>query len=327
MTKAKTSKALTGAVKAPGRKARQRPRARGSARGRLWPALVGAAAVLLLFGGLLYAIRHAPRGTEGAASGTAKPIAVLNTPDKHSLLFSRSESGVVYFGHHGGLLRSTDGGSSWSVVRGVSGDAMQLNGPVQEPETLYMTGHNVFLVSRDGGQTWVPPLHDLPGTDIHGFAVDPEQPEHLFAFVVGFGLLESGDAGQTWRLLNPAVPGDTMALAYSPGEPDALLIGTMQRGIGRSVDGGQTWQGVGRGVVSSGITALTADPSDPEVIYAGGQGLFVSRDRGETWEALGPFKKFLMAVAVDPRDSNALLVVDEDGRVYRSTDGGQTWGG
>lgn len=312
--------AAVGAGRDASRRARPRP-----GRSRLRAALVASAAALLLFGGLLYALRPAPSATPPSTAGL-RPIAVLDTPDMHSLLFSRSEPGVVYFGHHGGLLRSEDGGATWSPVPGVSGDAMQLTGPIQAPELAYLTGHDVLLVSRDGGDSWQPLEHDLPGTDIHGFAVDPADPHHLFAFVVGFGLYESRDGGARWTALSQAVPGDTMAVAYLPGEPEALFVGTLRQGIARSTDGGQTWQGVGR-AVGAGIMALATHRADPDTLYAGGQGLFVSRSRGDTWERLGPFQSMIMAISIDPHHPETLLVVDEHGRVYRSRDGGQTWGG
>ncbi len=45
--------------------------------------------------------------------------------------------------------------------------------------------------------------NDLPGLDLHAFAVDPADPDHAWTFAVGFGLYETTDAGRRWALRQP----------------------------------------------------------------------------------------------------------------------------
>lgn len=117
-----------------------------------------------------------------------------------------------------------------------------------------------------------------------------------------------------------------MAQAYVPGEPGMIFLGTMLQGIGRSAGWGAILVRGGR-EVGSAINALVNHPQEPTTLYAAGEGLFVSQDLGESWQKLESCGKFIMAVAIDPNDPQTILVADQDGAVYRSTDGGKTWGG
>ncbi|MEI8196765.1 MAG: hypothetical protein WCI73_12775, partial [Phycisphaerae bacterium] len=75
----------------------------------------------------------------------------------------------------------------------------------------------------------------------------------------------------------------------------------------------------------------------PDTVYAGTEGgLHKSTDAGEHWQLLpktGPKELRLTAernvsvrsVAVDPTDSNILYAASPAGKVYKSSDGGQTW--
>ncbi len=71
--------------------------------------------------------------------------------------------------------------------------------------------------------------------------------------------------------------------------------------------------------------ALTQDPSDPRIVYAGSEsGLFRTNAEGTRWESAG-FNKDTAAVAISPANTARRIVVDADGRVYRSDDAGATW--
>ncbi|MBA3379777.1 MAG: hypothetical protein H0T93_12920 [Chloroflexia bacterium] len=248
------------------------------------------------------------------------PIATLDTPDFHSLLVDPANPDRILFGSHAGIQESTDGGFTWADGTLRDTDAMQLTVSPNAPETIYVTGHDVFQISHDGGQTWQPQVHDLPGTDIHGFAQDPGDPRRLYASVVGKGTVTSGDGGATWQSLPDQPPGSGVLAAglgvlYSGSGPDLMA----------SDDGGRTWQT--RSILSSGqVISLAVSSSEPQTIYAGTpNGIARSTDAGATWTPLGPDGVPVLAVAVSPTDSAQVLIVSNEGAVYRTDDGGETW--
>ena len=77
----------------------------------------------------------------------------LGTADVHSLAFAPGSTDRLYFGHHGGILESRDGGRTWAPLP-VTADAMGMR-PAADG-SIVIAGHEVFIGTADGGQTWAP---------------------------------------------------------------------------------------------------------------------------------------------------------------------------
>lgn len=188
------------------------------------------------------------------------------------------------------------------------------------------------LRSVDDGASWQPaPVagqkHPTPtsAAGINALVADPHEARTLWAVSDG-GVLQSNDAGATWRRLegSPSVT----SLVADPNAPHTLYAGTVDSGVVRSVDGGATWTPLGgdRASAHIGLVALGA----PNTLYAtildrGSFALFMSADGGRSWircfpgESNGP-----QAVAVDPRDP-ATIYVGEYRGLWKTTDGGMHW--
>jgi photosystem II stability/assembly factor-like uncharacterized protein len=280
--------------------------------------------LLVLIG--LVAWRLFSPGTESNASnstGAIQPIATLTTPDFHSLLVDPLDVEHIFFGSHAGVQESRDGGFTWKEGSLADADAMQLAASPNLPATLYATGHDVFQVSRDGGQTWQPWAHNLPGTDIHGFAQDPTDPDRLYAFVVGAGTFTSADGGTTWTALPTQPPGGGVPHALAASS--TALYAATQVGIVASSDQGASWTPLSA-QPSGQVLSIAIPVTDPQTFYVGTpNGLEKSTDGGATWTPLGPQGVPVLALAVAPSDPARILLVSDGGAVYRSDDGGLTW--
>ena len=271
-------------------------------------------------------------GRGAATNANSQPISRLSTADIHSLAFSLTDPNTVFFGHHGGLLVSRNGGRDWAPTALQNADAMALAVPAADPQIMYAAGHNVFFKSTDGGASWQPVSTDLSSTDIHGFAADPDDANRVYAHVVGHGIYGSQDGGSTWTRLSADVPPSTFNLVV--GEDAQILFAAAgQAGLLRSADGGSTWDPVpslpGAGVPEAGAIAVVHDRRSGALLVAtlgAGAGLYVSGDGGATWQSLGLNGTFL-AVAINPNQPDHIVAVDEQGRVFASLDGGQTWSG
>jgi len=184
-----------------------------------------------------------------------------------------------------------------------------------------IAGHDVYMETPDGGQTWQDVPNNLPGLDLYAFVADPANPPHAWAFSVGNGLFETIDKGRTWELRQP---GGWGALASFVESGKTVLLGVGSTGLSRSDDGGSTWGALGQ---PTGQVASLAASADGAVLYAGtSQGVSRSTDGGRTWTAT-PLKTVGVTVAVSPKDQNAVAVVDDKTRFFRSADGGTTWPG
>lgn len=282
---------------------------------RPWRAIAVAGAATAAIGVIAVAVILNASG-QGAA-GAATAWATLGTRDVHSLAFDPTDAQHLFFGHHGGLLETRDGGRNWKSTALSGADAMNVAPP--SGGFFQIAGHNVYKETADGGATWQDVPNDLPGLDLHAFVADPADPLHAWAFAVGFGLFETTDKGRTWELRQP---GNWGALTSFVEGGRTILVGVGSSGLGRSDDGGRTWAPLGQPL---GQLASLAASADGGVLYAGTTtGVSRSTDGGRTWTPT-PLETVGVTVAVDHQDPKVVAVVDEKTRFFRSSDGGASW--
>lgn len=289
----------------------QKSASQGSKGRQTWLWLTTALVILAALAVWVFVSRSASGAALGQVSG-----------DLHALQFAPGDR--IFYGQHDGLQISTDGGKTWTPPSG-TGDAMAIASFPETPEVIYQAGHDLFLKSTDGGETWMEPgFGNLPGTDIHGFAVAPDT-GMLYANIAGQGLYRSTEGDNSWEFVSSAAAG-AMAIAAGPGTPPVLYAATMDQGIIRSDDGGQSGQNWQRTATVPGMSmsGLYVHPESGNVYVTGPEGVYKSTDKGETWTVLGPDEPMAL-VAAETGDEAQLVAVAQQGQVYRSSDGGQTW--
>ena len=242
----------------------------------------------------------------------------FGTQDVHSLAFVDGDPERILFGHHGGLLSSSDGGRTWAALP-VRQDAMSTS--AASDGSIVIAGHEVFAASRDGGATWASIDADLPSLDIHGFTRDPADPARMWAYLAIGGLWESSDFGSHWT----EVQADNVLfpLAVRMGQT-TRLVGVDTSGLVASDDGGRSWTNL---VIPETypLTALTGT-ADGRVLLAGSpDALFRSDDGGRSWTKT-TYVGSVFAIATDT-EGTTIAVVSKETDFYRSNDGGATWPG
>jgi photosystem II stability/assembly factor-like uncharacterized protein len=119
------------------------------------------------------------------------------------------------------------------------------------------------------------------------------------------------------------------ALVMLPGS-HTLFLGT-HNGLLQSKDDGRTWVPVPLPEATKGIDVMTlaADPSNPQILYAGTheRGVLKSRDGGKTWEEvnIGLGGRDVHALTIDPNQPKTLHAWVVGKGIYRTTDGGGKW--
>jgi photosystem II stability/assembly factor-like uncharacterized protein len=250
-----------------------------------------------------------------------------------SICFSKSSPNVVYAAMGDlynsylgtGVLKSTDGGQTWTRVSNSSlpspGLAVRIEVDPIDPNRVYLTqpaallnqgvnsgifrNNNGFFVSTDGGVNWIATFF-----------------------------------GSTRDVVISPADHNTLYLAARIVDAQTnCTTGSCVSGVLRSSDGGLHWANVYTSPYgsSTGDLRLAVTPSSPHTIYGflGNNAstpqlkVIVSHDDGTTWTDLsttgidpGQFG-YNTYIQVDPTNANTVYVGTRD--VYKSTNGGQTW--
>jgi hypothetical protein len=161
-----------------------------------------------------------------------------------------------------GLLRSTDGGASWSLLSSqvgpdCSGLFVSPGSSGSAPSAIHHTGSGGYRRSINGGLTWTNPITG----SCSSLAVDPTNPLRVFVGVNGVGIRRSNDGGTSFTTLAGGLPASgfsRVVLAIAPSNPLVLYAAFVNPstsgllGFYRTSDGGGSW------------TQLTATPDFPK---------------------------------------------------------------
>ena len=104
------------------------------------------------------------------------------------------------------------------------------------------------------------------------------------------------------------------------------FLATTGRGVARAMLAGGAWA-VSHVLPDRHVTCLSADPFQPNVIYAGTQdnGLLRSDDAGQTWRPAGLSGQIVKAVSASPAEPGVVYAGTKPALVFVSRDGGGQW--
>ncbi len=264
----------------------------------------------------------------GGPSGNATVERPVVGGDLHAMAVDPKEPDRVMVGGHEGAAISEDGGKTWEQVSDLEGaDPMGWAVDPADPKKMYAGGHPGFYRSVDGGETWSQDNSGLPATDVHGLGMDPQNPDTLYASIMGAGLYRTTEAGGNWEPVNPEV-GVMGPILVDPRDPETLYVTGTEGAFLRSEDGGKSWSELG--TIPGGMaTWVSQSLKNPDVLYAAGGGVSKSTDGGESWRPMDEgLPEGISTVAVAPEDPRVVyagVLYGTEALVYRSEDGGESW--
>jgi len=160
----------------------------------------------------------------------------------------------------GYVLKSTDGGASWS--RGLSNVSALAIDPLT-PNTLYAgvydeaANDSAVYKSTDGGASWnATGLTGVVG--VLSLAIDPLTPATLYTGTYG-GVYKSTDGGASWNAIGPTGVGGVLVLAIDP-TPTTLYAGTGTSGVYKSTNSGVDWRPTGP-ITWSHVSSVSVNPT------------------------------------------------------------------
>ncbi|MCX7853563.1 MAG: YCF48-related protein, partial [Caldilineales bacterium] len=234
-----------------------------------------------------------------------------------SLAFAPNNPNTLYVGtgephysadsyYGAGLLRSTDGGATWTALGTTVFAGMGIADIVPHPSqanTLYvaasanvagnkpLTANPGIWRSTDGGATWhllVSACDSQGCVSPSALVMHPTNPDILYAGFDQIGIVSSTNGGINWTtLLSLTSPIRRAEVTLSRSNPSVLYAGlevlTNQGGIGalfKSTNGGNNWTYLNTLSVSycgqqcSYDNVLAVHPTNPNIFFAGGQALY-----------------------------------------------------
>lgn len=242
-----------------------------------------------------------------------------------------NSSNIMYVGTWGsGVYKSTDGGESWAQANnGLPGRSMvalsDFSGEPLAPEVPRLGLSFESDAHRGMGDRQTAAAPGVPWTPLRKLAINPANPQILYAAISRYGVYRSTDGGNTWT--ESLTIGSARTVVVNPLSPNVVYAAIDDEGIYKSVDGGGAWTPVSTALDTT--RALAIDPVNPNTVYAGvmGKGIFKSTDAGGGWGAinngLGEDLN-LRSIAVAPSAPNTVYA-GTSLWLYRSTDGGGSW--
>ena len=217
-----------------------------------------------------------------------------------------------------GVYKTTDGGKGWSkILKGANlstGCSMISMNP-QDPNVIFA---GMWDFRRKG---WT----------FRSGGENPTAPS-------GSGFFQTTDGGSTWNELDeksakglPAKPWGRVAVTIAPAKSNVVyaMIESTRSALFRSEDGGKTWEERDRSNWMVWrpfyFANLIVDPKNENKVYKPDLTLIVSEDGGRSFSVIGNGAHGdFHDVWVNPDNSDHVIAGD-DGGVWYSYDGGNTW--
>jgi photosystem II stability/assembly factor-like uncharacterized protein len=165
--------------------------------------------------------------------------------------------------------------------RAVEGNPFGVAFDPRDPRRLYV-GTQVFGIyrSNDGGETWdtrnggLTPWLTGAGTsiDVRVIAIDPSDPNTLYAATNGRGVYRSRDDGLSWN--NVLEPSEAVLCMLQVSMPEHGLYACV-KGLQYSADGGDSWSDASAGLENLEVNALLSDAVSGAVYATTNGGAFV----------------------------------------------------
>ena len=265
------------------------------------------------------------KSTDGGDSWTN--LGLKNSERIAKILIDPNDSNVVYACVPGklwsdsedrGLYKTSDGGKSWNkILKGAN----------------LSTGCSMISMSSQDSKTLFAGMWDFRRK---GWTFRSGGENATAASASAF--FQTTDGGATWNELDeksakglPAKPWGRIAVTIAPSKPNVVyaLIESTRSALFRSDDGGKTWEERDRSNWMVWrpfyFANLIVDPKNENKVYKPDLTLIMSEDGGKSFSTIGNGAHGdFHDVWVNPENTDHLIAGD-DGGVWYSYDGGNTW--
>ena len=286
--------------------------------GRLWAASWG------LWGGGVVAVSSDGGKTWARRDGGLDGFSV------RAIAVDPNDANFVVVGGLTGVYRSTDSGKSWKQIS----DQINVESLAIDPrdhDRIFIGTWRQGWRTDDGGKSW---KHIAEGmvldTDMFSITIDPQKPDNVWVATCGW-VYNSQNGGDNWTRYRDGFNNRRIhAVEIDPCDRNTVYAGSVA-GLYRSEDAGKSFYVMSdEGMV---INSVVLTPQRPNRIVLGieGDGVYLSNDRGRTFQRTsdGLHNLRITTVTPDPFEKNrvyaAVVFGGAASGIYRSDDAGKTW--
>jgi photosystem II stability/assembly factor-like uncharacterized protein len=251
---------------------------------------------------------------------------------------------IILGAQTGGIWQSLDGGDHWSALTDdyVNLSVFSLAIDPKDSSIYYWGGEQgFFLRSTDQGNTWndISPENGLG--KVARIIINPRNTQEIWIATTRKGVFHTEDLGESW---NQLISEGIYDLEFNP--QDTSMIYASGRNIWVSEDAGNSFELVQALDSIQGVKMMAVTEHAPDRIYVLQEdrgkfgGLFISEDRGLTFEKIDhDTLNFMgysfdasdkrgqaprdMDIIVSPTDSNVIFIAGIN--LWRSMDGGENF--
>jgi photosystem II stability/assembly factor-like uncharacterized protein len=261
--------------------------------------------------------------------------------------WSGSLASSCYYG--GGVLKTKDGGGTWALQNpgGVfTGNRFsRIAVKPGDPNTVFAATEYGLFRTQDGGSLWKLLKDKLPAnTAATDFVYHPTQWGMAYAAFRSDGIYKTFDTGLTWQKLGGGLPAggfERVALGISSSSPE-IMFALMSNPdevndyrvdqLWTTQDGGKTWSEIqlpigGIGEYGWYNLCVEVDWATPDIVYLGATSVWKAIRSEGMWSFTDvgfSIHADTHALVVAP-SNHQMIFAGNDGGIYRSLDGGQSW--
>ena len=208
-----------------------------------------------------------------------------------------TDANILYAASSSGIFKTTDAAVTWNQT--ISGNFKEIVFKQNDPNIIYASKSGKFYKSIDAGDNWTMITNGTPTGAYRGvIAVSAANPNFVYFFATEYsayyGTYLSIDNGESFMLQSSSP--NVMGWSCNGGS------------------GGQAWYDLD----------LAVDPTDENIIYAGGVNCWRSNDAGQTWTMASNQTGNCGADAVHA-DLHVLEWNPLNNKLYVGNDGGIWW--
>jgi len=269
------------------------------------------------------------RSLDGGATWTAYRDSLKNTYVR-CLAVNPVHPDSVFCGTNDGIFLSTDGGVTWKqnlpTLWSVRSITMH---PVRRSILYASTYGSGIYKSFNGGASWGTVNLGLVNTKVRDVAINPANPETLFAATsTGGGVHFSFNGGGSWTQVadTTASVGAVEQIRFDALDPKRIYAAMFDRGVIRSTDGGVNWLRINRGLTSFRCRSLAVVDS---LRYVGtsNAGIWFTTLIDTLWYPVdtGLTDRDVEGLLAAPANPSTAWAGTDWGGIYRTDDRGGNW--